>query len=139
MGRPRSAPQSLRVAASPGLRRPRNRHPRRGGLPHQGHLFRRQAVRLVHQVGQPAFQRLRLAGLGLHGEDRRGVFLLQPADGGDGQGALAAGDLLHLGHQAVRVQAGHVGQLLRRLVDGELRPQPVEDGPAVMTAPSSTE
>ena len=49
-----------RVWAS--LRRRPARHPRRGGLPHQGRFLRREAVGRVHQLGDLLLQALRFRG-----------------------------------------------------------------------------
>ena len=88
--------------------RPRYRHPRRGRLPHQGDLFRGQAVRLVDQVADLALQAQRLPGQDLGGEDGPGVLLSEATEGREAQGVLLAAKLPDLGDErlGVEVQGG---------------------------------
>ena len=69
------------------------RHPGRGGLPHQGDFFGRQAVGFVHQVADFVFQ---VQGFGRKGTgrlDRSSVFVAEIRQPGRRQALLSVFNL----------------------------------------------
>lgn len=98
----------------------REGHPWRCGCPHQVHFLRREAVGVVHEIAQLAFELQHLGGEGA------GVLGAQGGEAGGGEGLLFAAQLLHLGHQGVAVEVDEGGELLAGLFQGVFDAEPVQ-------------
>jgi len=93
----------LHNAAAARLRR-REGHAGRGGGPHQGNFFRREAVGGVDEIGEFALEGERLGRERAGGLDGAGVFVTKAFQGGCGEGLGFATDAFHFADESVGIE-----------------------------------
>lgn len=118
------------VSACCGFGNPRSskRHPRWRGGPHQLHFLGREAVGLVDEVAEGAFEVEGFSGEGAGGFDAVRVFGTQGGEAGGGERLALAAQFLHFGDEGVGVEVGEGLEFLAGLLDGVFHAQPVEHG-----------
>ena len=95
-------------------------------MPHEFNLRRGQAVGLVDEVAEGAFQSQRFGGEGAGGLDGAGVLVPQRVDSGGGQRRFLAPDALHFAYAGVGIKFDHGEKLVAVLCDPVFHTQPVE-------------
>jgi hypothetical protein len=93
-----------------------------------GKFFGREAVGLVDEVAEGAFERQHFSGESAGRVDAVRVFGAQGGEAGGGEGLLLAAQFLHFGDEGVRIEVGEGLEFLTGLLDGVFPAQPVKHG-----------